>query len=139
MKRLVTPYRVVVSVLISAAVAMILVGFISSVDPSEESTARDQRVVQVLPEPNDAALRQSRIFARLADNYSGVLVVDGYEIPDDQIDRSEGANTVAYTPGEGTETGELKPGQRCATVIFWPDASTRAASAQRYTWCWQVH
>jgi hypothetical protein len=134
-----TPYRIGVSVLLAAAAAMLYVGFTSSVDHTTQDTTRDQRVETVQPDPAGTALRQSRIFAQLAKGYTGVLVVDGSEIPEDQLDRREGLNTVGYTPGPGTETGSLKPGQRCAVVVYWPATSTREASSQTYRWCWQVH
>ncbi len=138
-QRFVTPYRVMVSTLLAAAIAMLYVGFASSVDHTPEDSARDQRVAEVRPQADGVALRQSRIFAQLAANYTGILVVDGQEIPEDQTDRTEGLNTVGYTPGEGTETGALKPGQRCAVVVYWPVTSTREAGTQTYQWCWQVH
>jgi hypothetical protein len=137
-KRLVTPYRVGVSVLLAIAAALMYVGVTSSVDHKTESV-NDSRVTLVQPAPNQLALRQDRIFAQLADSYTGVLIVDGREIPEDQLDHREGLNTVGFTPGEGTETGRLKPGQRCATVVFWPAASTREAASDSYKWCWQVH
>lgn len=139
MKRFLTPYRAFVSVALAAALAMLVVGFMSSVDRKPEDSARDQRVETVEPIADGTALRQSRIFAQLASNYTGILVVDGREIPEDQLDRSEGLNTVSFTPGPGTETGALDPGQRCAVVVYWPSASTREVSSQSYRWCWQVH
>ena len=137
--KFITPYRVGVSVLLSLAVAMLYVGFTSSVDRSPQDTQRDQRVVTVQPDAGGTSLRQSRIFVQLADNYTGILVVDGVEIPEDQLDHREGLNTVAFTPGPGTETGALKPGQRCAIVVYWPSTSTRAANSHDFRWCWQVH
>lgn len=137
--KFITPYRIGVSVLLSLALAIMYVGFTSSVDRTPEDSARDQRVESVEPVADGTALRQSRIFAQLAANYTGILIVDGTEIPEDQLDRREGLNTVSYTPGPGTETGALKPGQRCAVVVYWPASSTRAVSSQSYRWCWQVH
>ena len=139
MKRLITPYRVFVSLALALAIAMLYVGFVTSVDRTPESSARDQRVVTVEPIADGTALRQSRIFVQLAENYTGILVIDGYEIPEDQLDRREGLNTVAFAPGPGTETGALKPGQRCAVVVYWPASSSREVSSQSYKWCWQVH
>lgn len=138
-RQLITPYRVIVSVLLASAAAMLYVGFVSSVDRTPEDTLRDQRVVTVEPAADGSALRQSRIFVQLADNYTGVLVIDGREIPEDQLDRREGLNTVGFTPGPGLEIDELNPGERCAVVVYWPASSTREASSTSYRWCWQVH
>ncbi|MBA2608212.1 MAG: hypothetical protein H0U92_04705 [Actinobacteria bacterium] len=137
-KRFITPYRIGVSVLLAIAAAILYVGVTSAADP-EPTEVPDPRITSVQPAPDELALRQDRIFAQLANDYTGVLIVDGTEIPDDQIDRSEGLNTVAFTPGKGTETGRLDAGERCATVVFWSVNSTREAGADSYKWCWQVH
>lgn len=136
-RALFTPYRVVVSVILAAAIAGIVTAVTMSVDEESVGIA-DNRVVFVRPEPDSNALRQERIFARVADTHTGVLEVDGVEIPEDQLDRREGLSSIGYTPGPGTETGALDPGRRCATVIFWPITSTRADAAT-HRWCWDVN
>jgi hypothetical protein len=136
--KFITPYRIVVTMLLALAGAVLLIGLNAYKEP-EPPNSRDQRIVNVSPAPDELALRQDRIFAELANNYTGILIVDGREIPEDQIDHSEGLNTVGYTPGPGTETGALKPGQRCAIVVYWPQTSTREAASNSYKWCWGVH
>ena len=136
-KRFVTPYRVAVSLLLALAAAVLYIGVVSSVDHKTEIT-NSRNVVAVRPPADATVLRQTRIFAELKAGFTGILIVDGVEIPEDQLDRLEGANTVGFTPGEGTEIGELKPGRRCATVLYWQAAATRG-SAESYEWCWQVH
>ncbi|MEY2425868.1 MAG: hypothetical protein QOI61_1440 [Actinomycetota bacterium] len=134
---LVTPYRVAVSLLLAAAAAALYIGVVSSVDHKTEIT-NSQNVLDVRPAANDTALRQARIFAKLKAGYTGILIVDGVEIPEDQLDRLEGIDTVGFTPGSGTEIGALKPGRRCATVVYWSVEASRS-SAESYEWCWQVH
>lgn len=135
---LVTPYRLVVSIALAAAFAGLWYAFTSSED-DPPATFTDSRVLLVRPAQDSNALRQERIFARVTDDYTGVLDVDGIEIPEDQLDRREGLSSIGYTPGPGTETGALEPGRRCATVIFWPISSTREAGADTYRWCWNVN
>ncbi len=135
--RLVTRYRAVVSLLLALAVAVLYIGVVSSVDRKTEIT-NSQNVVAVLPQSDSAVLRQTRIFAELKPGYTGILIVDGIEIPEDQLDRLEGINTVGFTPGAGTEIVELTPGRRCATVVYWRVEASRS-NAESYEWCWQVH
>jgi len=135
--RIVTPYRAVISVLLAGAFAGLWFAFTTSEDGTDPAIT-DSRVLVVRPEPDSIALRQERIFASVADEYTGVLEVDGIEIPEDQLDRREGLSSIGYTPGPGTETGALKPGPRCATVIFWPITATRA-QADTHQWCWIVN
>jgi hypothetical protein len=135
--RLVTPYRIGVSVLLAGAFAALYVAFVSAKDP-EPSTTQPAAVVSFEPADGSTVLRQSRIVAQLRSGLVGVLVVDGTEIPEDQLEHLEGSNWVGFTPGPGTEIGALKPGQRCATVVYWEPAAGRR-TAERFRWCWQVH
>ena len=136
-KRIITRYRVVVSALLAVAAALLYIGFVSSVDHKTE-TNNAAHVSFVQPEPNAVALRQARIFASLDTAYTGTLIVEGIEIPEAQLDHLEGLNTVGFTPRAGTETGALKPGKRCARVVYWPLASSRS-EAMSYDWCWTAH
>jgi hypothetical protein len=97
-----------------------------------------EHVESVEPGPNETALRQTTIVAHLEPAYTGVLVINGDEIPLDQLSYRQGRNVIEYTPGKGTETGALKPGPICANVVYWLDTETRAQSLT-YQWCWQVH
>jgi hypothetical protein len=134
---LVTPYRVIVSVLLAFAVGALYVGFTSFQDPEPDIT-NSKNVVDVKPDLNTTAVqRQTRIYAKLKDGFVGSLVVNGVEIPADQVDHLEGANTVGFIPGPGTATGALKPGENCALVFYWRPEESRA-TAQSYKWCWQV-
>lgn len=135
--KLVTPYRIFVSAVLALAVAILYVGFNSAKDP--EPASHDRAVVQLQPVAGSTVLRQERIYAELQPTYTGVLLIDGVEIPEDQLDHREGLNTVGFTPGPGTETGQLEPGPRCATVVYWPVASTREAGVQSENWCWNAH
>jgi hypothetical protein len=136
-RSIVTPYRIVVSLLLAVAAAALYVGLVSSVDHKSE-VADNQHIAALFPAPHGTALRQTRIVAQLKDGYTGTLIVEGIEIPDAQVEHLEGLDTVAFTPGPGTETGPLQPGKRCARVVYWPLTSSRADAAY-YDWCWQVH
>jgi len=135
--RLVTPYRVIVSVLLAGAVAAMYVAFTSFKDP-EPNITNSLNVVSVRPDLNTTGVsRQTRIYAELKSDYVGSLVVNGVEIPADQQDHLGGSNTVGYTPGPGTATGVLKPGENCALVFYWHPEESRA-NAETYKWCWKV-
>src|SRR5918999_1722122 len=67
----------------------------------------DTAVERVIPADGDLDLRQARIGIDLAVGYTAVLVIDGVEIPEDQLQRVEPLNQVFFTPGPGTEIGAL--------------------------------
>jgi hypothetical protein len=135
---LITLRSVVISVLLAAAGAGIFFAFTSSKD--EPPPVRVGGAVEaVSPQPDTLALRQDTITADLAAGYTGVLLVRGVEIPEDQLHRTPGLNLVSYTPGPDTETGPLAPGKARLTVVYWPTAETREASSERFTWEITVH
>ena len=68
-------------------------------------------VVERLIPPNGAReLRQSELGIDLAPGYEGTLVVNGIEIPDDQLRHVPAQNQVFFTPGEGKAIEELDGG-----------------------------
>ena len=135
--RLVTPYRIGVSVVLAGAFAAMYVALISAKEP-EPKDSQPAGVVSFAPAEGSTVLRQSRIVAELRPGLVGVLVIDGVEIPEDQLEHLEGSNWVGFTPGSGTETGALKPGSRCAVVVYWPVEESRSV-ADQFRWCWNVH
>ncbi|HVV37031.1 MAG TPA: hypothetical protein VHC63_10550 [Acidimicrobiales bacterium] len=133
----VTPYRIVVSLLLALAAATMYIAFVSSKSPEPDIT-NSLNVLDVRPAANSTVLRQTRIFAKLKTGFVGSLIVEGIEIPADQVDHLEGVNTVGFTPGPNTATGALRPGHRCAVVFYWKADESRV-NAQQYRWCWEAH
>lgn len=138
MRDLVNPRSIVISVLLAMAAGGIFFAFTSSKD--EPPPARVGGAVEaVSPQPGTLALRQDTISADLASGYTGVLLVRGVEIPEDQLQRTPGLNLVSYNPGPETETGPLAPGKARLTVVYWPVAESRQEAAKRFTWEVTVH
>jgi hypothetical protein len=81
---------------------------------------------------------QITIRVDLDDEYTGVLVVDGTEIPLDQIaDEAGNIGILEYRPGEDTATGELEPGQHSASVRFWR-STDQEGSGRNFRWTFTV-
>jgi hypothetical protein len=135
----VTLHRIVLSLLVSAAVILLAVAFSLSGDEGGSVAITDVAVEARIPPPGDVNLRQARIGVDLAPGYTGVLLVDGTEIPEDQLVRIEGLNQVFYTPGPGTETGPLSPGRHRITAVFWPVEESRQAAARQVSWEFNAH
>ena len=134
--RLLTPRRVVSSLLLALAAAGMYTAFILH-DDTPNPRLRPSAVRTVSPEPASLQLRQTEIFVELEPAYRGALSVNGTVIPDDQLDVIDGLNRYSFTPGEGREIDELPPGRTCAEVSFQlvtdPDAEPG-----RYRWCFNV-
>lgn len=138
-----------ISLLLAASGVALPYAFISSPEPAPPR-ALDPAVRRVFPEPGRLEVRQVRIGAELVPGYTGVLQIDGLEIPEDQTERPGELGTqnapaglaalgaVAFTPGPTKEIEALSPGRHCATVVFWQEAAERD-TGRRYQWCFSVH
>jgi hypothetical protein len=137
--RLITPRRVVISILVAAALGMFGWAFASGRDtPAVRVT--DPAVESAQPAQGDLALRQSRIGVDLATGYTATLSIDGTPIPDDQIERVVGLDQYYYTPGPGTVTGQLAPGRHCAAAdITKLGLNGAQPQTHTYRWCFSLH
>ena len=124
-------YPAVVTVIVAGAIAALVVAFQSSRDETDERT-RPAAIVRVFPSENAISLRQDTIGFELGFGFDGVLLVDGTEVPLDQLQRQPGINRVSWTPGVG-DANPISPGSHSATAVFWRTSEDQA-SAERYTW-----
>src|SRR5687767_8430628 len=94
-------YRVLLAVLVLAAVVA-FVAMIRSTDTGgpEEATASDV-VERFVPNAGDEVLRQAELGVDLAPGYDGTLFVNGVEIPAEDQRRVPEQNQMFFTPGEG--------------------------------------
>jgi hypothetical protein len=110
-------------------------------------------------EPVPGAVRvpaQTRVFVDLETGYTGVLVIDGLELP--VVDIGElnenaqpgqqvtlpavtifepGNNTLTFVPTEDAAIEEFTQGEHRAQVIYWKIDEGRATSSS-YTWTFNV-
>lgn len=96
--------------------------------------AVDQVVEELIPGRGDEVLSQTDVGIDLIEGYTAELTLNGIELPESQLRRSEGLNRVTFRPDEGQVINKLRPDQNCATALYWPLAQGRAA-AQSFTWC----
>jgi hypothetical protein len=131
--------RIVISVLLAAAVVGLVFAFQSAQEPKDKVVQRDSRVVALFPKDGDIALRQDSIFAEVVVPYTGVLRIDGVQIDEPQLQRIQtGKETrLSYTPGPATVTGYLAAGVHRASVIFWRPEDGRD-KASEYSWSFTV-
>jgi hypothetical protein len=66
-------------------------------------------------------------------------VVNGVEIPEDQVDAADLASTgvLTYTVGDGKAVEEFEAGQNCVTAIVWRFEESRDDS-RNISWCFNV-
>ena len=146
---LVTRRRVVSSLALSVAAALLVIGFQESQDGGPEvRLTRPTPVLRVFPTEGATSLRQEPIGAQLADEYTGEIEVDGRPIPVDQTERPvvatgddtaaprglSGLNQVSFTPGPGKDITSLRPGAHTARLLYWRKIGETRSQALAYSW-----
>ena len=129
--------RVVMGVLVIAALAGFVWSFSLFKEDTSTPTVRDTAVRSVQPTTGSHVLRQTLIAYELDPSYNGVLFVDGTEIPPEELEPTALTNQIAYTPAKNKITGVLKSGKHTATAEFWPRDRTRSDS-RSFTWSFFV-
>ena len=89
----------------------------------------------VSPEPNQITGLIDTVTVDLADQYSGVLVIDGVEIPEDQLERVVGIQTVSFRPGPDKVISRFRAGENVVVVKYW-NGRLQDRPAKPYSFSW---
>ena len=147
-----TKRRVVSSLLLAVATALLLAGLWESEDQGTVTVQRrPAAVTAVFPGEGTVAPPQQSVGAALSPGLTGELEIDRRPIPADQTERPRaatgqndpaqiglaGLNQVSFTPGKGKEIEALEPGDHRARIFYWPIGETRQ-QAKSYEWDFSV-
>lgn len=129
--------RIVVVVAAVVAVGALVLAVTQSDTGPDTAVTNPQPVEQLIPGRGELEVRQARVGIDLQPGYTGILVVNGVEIPEDQLELVEGLNQVLYQPGEGKEIEAFEPGQVCVVATYWREVETRD-DGRSVRWCFDV-
>ena len=148
---------IIVSLVIGLGLALVTRGLLVSVTGDERSEL-PAAVESVDPVPDaEQALSQTSVFVDLESGFTGILVIDGVEIPtvdvselaDDQVEPGQqvsippvtvyepGNATLTFLPSDGAPIEEFTDGEHRATLLYWPIDETRER-ARSFTWTFTV-
>jgi hypothetical protein len=89
----------------------------------------------VSPEPDQITGLIDTVTVDLADRYSGVLVVDGIEIPEDELERVVGIQQVSFRPGPDKAISRFLAGENTVVVKYW-NGRLQDRPAKPYSFSW---
>lgn len=124
-------------VIVGAVVVVVLnlgVVLLSQSDTQPEGRTLPSTVESVSPGPGELARLQDTVTADLRDDLTGVLVIDGAEVPEDQLERIVPLASVSFRPGALKHLTRFEPGQHTVAVYYWPQGKERPARPGVYSW-----
>ena len=121
-------YRVLVAVGLLAAAGLLYAAVrltnTKDQDPVTVVQGHPDAIEQVLPPNGATEPRQAEFGVDLAPGYDGTLVVNGTEIPRDELRRIPAQNQIFFTPGEDKILDELS-GPVTVKAIVWKSSVGR--------------
>ncbi len=123
---------------LAAVVAVNLLVAAVVIGGSDEGPELPANIESLIPTPGAAILAQDDVGADLADTFTGVLLIDGVEIPEDQLRINRPLGEVGFRPGPGNDIERLEEGLHSATIVYWPQDRGRE-EAKEFTWQFRAH
>ncbi len=122
---------------IGSLAAIVYAGTLNS--GPDEIRATDEAVERLVPaDGSPLAVRQAEVGIDLAPGWTGVLLVNGLEIPEDQLRRVEAQNEVYFQPGAGKEIEAFEAGAIVVEAEIWRTASETRDDARSVIWSFGV-
>jgi hypothetical protein len=133
-------------VLVAAMVALAGLALYAGVRATDTGDAdpvtvsgRPDVVERTIPGAGDEVVRQAELGIDLAPGYEGALLVNGVEIPTDELRVVDEQNQVFFTPGEGKAIEQLRAGPNCAEAVVWKASVGRGtADDHSFSWCFEA-
>lgn len=133
---MVTPRRVVLAVLLLVGFGVIVVAFTRTETSGGADdvviSGGDNAVEALIPGRNAETLSQIEVGIDLDDGWTGILILNDVELPEDQINRVDALNQVLHRPVDGLESG-----RNCITAVVWRVDESRE-QGRDVAWCFEV-
>jgi hypothetical protein len=134
-------FKLVAAIVLTAAIGGLVLAYMGLSESDSDGIVRSggtsDFVEELLPAEGSQVVQQTPIGIDLASGWEGTLVVDGREIPPDQLNRRPALNRIEFTPGEGKVLASLPGGRVCVTAIVWETRAGRSG-ARNVNWCFDV-
>ena len=95
-------------------------------------------IAQVRPAPGSIANRLDDIEVRLRSGLTGVIVLNGKRIPEDQLLIDNATGTISFRPGPDKEISRLPAGVNDAAVLYWSQTQAEPAKPKSFGWTFRA-
>ncbi|HKF91712.1 MAG TPA: hypothetical protein VKC52_09595 [Acidimicrobiia bacterium] len=133
------PWRVVIVVGgLALVVSLVLVLGYNSDTSDQGKQSLNADIAQVRPAPGSIVNQLDDIEVRLRSGLTGVIVLNGKRIPEDQLVIDNATSTLSFRPGEGKEISRLPAGANDAAVLYWSQTQAEPAKPKSFGWTFRA-
>jgi hypothetical protein len=131
------PWRVLIVVGALALVVNLVIVLGMSSDTSDQGKqAVNRDIEQVSPAPGSIVNPRDDVVVRLRGGLTGVLVINGKRLPEDQLTIDNATSTITFRPDSGKELETLPAGTTDAAVLFWKQTEPEPPPGERDSFRW---
>ena len=124
-------FAIVAIGLMIVASLVVFVGMESDTKSTSDPDALPSEIASTQPAPGTLNKPQQAVAVDLRGDLTGVLIIDGVEIPEDQLSRPT-QSSMAFQPGPEKEFTRFSTGPHIVQVVYWPSIRSRD-DAQTFT------
>lgn len=134
------PWRVAIVLGACLLLANLAILILAGTDTSQSNLQPLPNEIQAIsPERGELTSLVDTITVDLEDDMTGVLVVDGHEIPEDQLERVVGLQQVSFRPGPGKDISRFRAGPNTVVVKYWRGRlQDRPANPYSFGWTFRA-
>jgi hypothetical protein len=129
------PWRVAIVAIALIAVLNLFVILLLESDTTAPGRERLPAVAEsITPADNELTGLVDDVSVDLRNDQTGVLVINGVEIPEDQLSRIEELGVITFRPGPDQEFSRFIAGENTVVVRYWPRGEERPATPANFAW-----
>lgn len=128
------PWRLAITAVVLLIVLNLGILLFSQSDTRRQGRNLPNAVEVVDPAPGEIIRVADTITADLRNDLTGVLLIDGAEVPEDQTDRVAPLGQISFRPGPDKDLTKFSPGLHTATVLYWEQGKSRPKHPGAYSW-----
>lgn len=132
------PWRLAIVAVAVLVVVNLGVVLLANSDTSTTERSLPSSIETVTPEPGTVVQLQAPVSVDLVDGLTGVLVINGTEIPEDQLERGVALGIVTFRPGDAQDFNRWDAGDVAVRVLYWPATEDRPESPGSYSWSFRA-
>jgi len=130
------PWRFAIVGLVLLVVANLAYFILHESDTSQPEQTLPIAIESITPERGE--ILQDEITVDLVNTYTGVLLIDRVEVPEDQLTRVVDLGEITFRPGADKEIEKFSPGLHSVVVLYWERGKERPAHPSSFGWSFRA-